>query len=208
MDIITHITSYFDTKFFGDLTTGVVSSAIFLGLLFMLKPSIAISPRISSQYKTINGQKEHVYYFKIVNKSWLFKIYDITVKAYICETIPNANGNDVLLKELELRGIAQWVLDRLNIRHCFQDHFRGEATLRGSSDYAVQFATSENIKNLLNQNKYITLQVLARHSLTGFSTVKTKHYRHLSKVENGSFLSGNSFKIVKNVHSDDNIVVN
>lgn len=197
----------FSSKIFGDIITGLTSSAIFLGLLFMLKPSISISPRISSQYKTINGQKQLVYFFKIMNKSWIFKVYDITVKAYICEKIPNSNGDDVLMKDLELRGISQWVLNRFNIRHCFQDKLRGETTLSSRSDYAVQFGCSENIKNLLSRRKYITVQVLARHSLTGFSTVKTKHYHHLSKVEDGIFLTGNSYKIVKNIHSDDNIIV-
>lgn len=196
-----------DSKIFGDIVTGLTTSAIFLALLFMLKPSISISPKISSQYKTINGQKQLVYFFKIMNKSWLFRVYDITVRAYICETIPNANGNDVLMRDLELKGITQWVLNRFNPRHCFQDTICGEGTLKSRSDYAVQFACGENIKNLLNHRKYITIQVLAKHSLTGFSTVETKHYHHLSKVEDGIFLTGNSFKIVKNMHANDNIIV-
>ena len=208
MEFITHLTEYFDGKFIGDLVTGLVTSVVFLFFLFALKPSIAISPRISSQYTTINGQKERVYYFKVINKGWVFKIYDITVRAYVCETIRTANGENLGLQELELRGMAQWGLNKLNLKHCFQDFFCGESTLRSRSDYAIQFASSEKIKNLLNHNnRYITLQVVAKHSLTGFTSVETKHYRHLSKVEDGTFLSGNSYKVVKNVHEDDNIVV-
>lgn len=208
MEFISLLLTYFDTKFLEDVVTGLVSSAVFLFFLFALKPSIAISPTISSHYTTINGQKERIYYFKVLNKGWVFKIYDITVRAYVCETVRTANGENLSLQELELRGMAQWGLNRLNLRHCFQDLLCGESTLKSRSDYAIQFASSEKIKNLLNHNnRYITLQVVAKHSLTGFTSVETKHYRHLSKVQDGTFLSGNSYKVVKNVHEDDNIVV-
>lgn len=73
----------------------------------------------------------------------------------------------------------------------------GFNTLKSRTDYAVQFFTQEDCRTILDSNeKYIQFQITAKHSLTGFSKVRTMKYAHVSKVENGSFLSGNSFEIV------------
>jgi len=174
---------------------GVIASAIFLFILFLLKPKIVISDKIASHYRIINGNKHHVYLFKIINKSLFFKVYDLKVNAYVCENIQNVNGVDTKYSDITLKGVDQWVLNSLNFKHILQNLLRKEKTLQSRCDYAAQFATFDNIATLLQNNSYISVQVLAKHSLTGFSRVKIMKYQHPSKIIKGTFLSGNSCKI-------------
>lgn len=96
-----------------------------------------------------------------------------------------------------MKGGDQWVLNKLNFKHILQNIRKGEKTLESRSDYAAQFTTFDNIETLIKNNSYIVIQVLAKHSLTGFSSITVMKYRHSSKIEKGCFLSGNSCKIVK-----------
>lgn len=178
------------------IVSGVIASAIFLLILFRLKPRIVISDKIASKYITIQGKETHVYVFKVINKSLLFKVYDIKVNAFVCKNVPNINGTNVNLKNIELKGGDQWILNKLNSKHLLQNFLQGENTLQSRCDYACQFFSSENIATLLTNNSYISIQVLAKHSLTGFSRVRVRSYHHHSKIEKGTFLSGNSCKII------------
>ncbi|WP_179416201.1 hypothetical protein HDF19_10095 [Mucilaginibacter sp. E4BP6] len=182
--------------FLNGVIPGVVASAIFLFLLFLLKPKIVISDKIASQYVKVGNKDHHAYVFKIINKSLFFKIYDLKVNAYVCSNMPNVNGNNVNFKDIQLKGADQWVLNRMYWKHIFQNTIRGERTLESRCDYACQFFSGENISNLLDNNSYISVQVLAKHSLTGFSRVKIRKYNHSSKIVKGIFLSGNSCRIV------------
>jgi hypothetical protein len=165
-----------------------------------------ISDKIASQYLEINGKDTHVYLFKIINKSLFFRIYDLKINAYVCQSIPNINGTDVNFKDIPLKGADQWVLNRLNFKHILQNIRKGDKTLQSRCDYAVQFFSTENIATLLNNNSYISVQVLAKHSLTGFSRVKIMKYQHHSKIVKGCFLSGNCCKIVPSPEKNKTII--
>ncbi|WP_183565360.1 hypothetical protein [Mucilaginibacter sp. SP1R1] len=178
------------------IISGFIASGIFLIVLTFIKPKIVISVKIACQYVKINGKTERIYTFKIINKSAIFRLYDLKVNGFICETIPNINGSDIQFKAIDFKGDDQWVINRLNLKHILQNLRLNDKTLKSRTDYASQFSTSDNLKNLLNNNSFITFQVLARHSLTGFSTVRTMNYHHISKIEDGCFLSGNTCKIV------------
>jgi len=190
------LTALLSNNIIQGIISGVISSGIFLFILFLLKPWIIISDKIASKYVTIKGKETHVYVFKIINKSLFFKVYDIKVNAFICENIPNINGMNVNFRDIELKGADQWILNRLNFRHLFQNILKGEKTLQSRCDYACQFFSSENLATLLDNNSYISIQVLAKHSLTGFSRVKIMKYHHHAKIVKGTYLSGNSCKIV------------
>ncbi len=187
------------------IISGVIASSIFLFILFLLKPRIVISDKIASQYVEINGKDLHVYLFKIINKSLFFKIYDLKVNAFICESVPNVNGTDVRYKDIDLIGCDQWVLNKLNFKHILQNIRKGDKTLQSRCDYAAQFFSSDNLANLLHNNSYISIQVLAKHSLTGFSRVRIMKYHHPSKIVKGCFLSGNSCKIVPSPNKNKTI---
>ncbi|RYE27620.1 MAG: hypothetical protein EOP42_18965 [Sphingobacteriaceae bacterium] len=185
------------SNIFQGIVSGIIASGIFLIIISSLKPKIVISDKIASQYLKIRGKDIHVYFFKIINKSLFFRIYDLKVNAYVCDNIPNINGNDTKYSDITLKGGDQWVLNKLNFRHLLQNFLRGEKTLESRSDYAAQFTSFENLENLIKKNSYIVIQVLAKHSLTGFSSIQTMKYQHNSKIEKGCFLSGNSCRIVK-----------
>lgn len=180
-----------------DIITGITSSAIFLGLLYLLKPKVRISDFIACSNDITLNPPQKRYYFKVLNGSLFFKIYDIKVRVYGCINIPSHNGDDVVLKELELKKSNQWVIARMNYKHILQDIFLGDKRLNSRTDYAAQFSTYENLTQILNQTAYIRVEVLAKHSLTGFSIVKIKSYKHVSNIKQGSFNSGNSCKITE-----------
>ncbi|HTE00422.1 MAG TPA: hypothetical protein VK668_14110 [Mucilaginibacter sp.] len=199
------MTTFLSNAIIQGVISGVIASALFLFILFSLKPWIVISDKIASQYIEVKGKDVHVYVFKIVNKSLFFRIYDLKVNAYICESVPNINGTNVNFKDIELKGADQWILHRLNFKHIFQNFLRGDKTLDSRCDYACQFFSTENVATLLNNNSYISIQVLAKHSLTGFSRVKIMKYKHHAKIVKGCFLSGNSCKIVPSTDKNKTI---
>lgn len=177
--------------------SGLISSVIFLSILYFLKPRIIIGDKISSQYVKIKGQDTHVYNFKVINKSLFFKLYDVRVMSYICKELPNTNGVDIHRSGITLLGSGTRTLNRFNRHHYFQNLIRNESTLSTRTDYAAQFSTENNLKNALKNGSYIECQVLAKHSLTGFSKVVTRIFNHESKIIDGTFLSGNSCRIIK-----------
>lgn len=167
---------------------GFITSIMFLVALSRLKPNIKICDKISLE---IREDIPH-FGFKVINKSWFFKVYDLRVRLYALRLIPSENNEDYHMDELELRKDNTWFLNRFNIRHCFQDLIFNRKRLRKRTDYAVQFFSTEKIKDLVDTNKRIRFEVLAKHSLSGFSVVKTYTFRHKNDLVNGSFLSGNT----------------
>src|SRR5690554_7296408 len=87
----------------GSIIAGVTSSALFLFALSRLKPKINISEKISIEQRD-NGQKkmETHFGFKVINKSWFFKVYDIKVRLYSIELIPSENNEDLDRKSTRL----------------------------------------------------------------------------------------------------------
>jgi hypothetical protein len=135
--------------------------------------------------------------FKIVSKSLFFRVYEIKVKAFKCTNINNVNGYDNQTTPIEIKYNSLSVLERFNYKHYFQDILRSDRNLTSRTDYAAQFFTSEDLRTMIDNNHSVEFQIIAKHSLTGFSRVKTMRYINLYKVKDGKFLSGNSFKIVE-----------
>jgi len=185
------------------LITGIAASALFLLTISRFKPKIKISDRIACTYRKKEGQNKQLYSFKLINKSWFYKAYDIQVKAFICETIPSQNGDDIAFEEIELRKTYQWVLPKLCWKHIWQNVFLKDSRLNSRTNYAAQFSTYANLKTCLSQKKYITFEIIAKHSLTGFSVVKSRSYKHINEIHPGNFLSGNTFKVEQVISVDE-----
>lgn len=178
---------------------GVCSSVIFLTLLWNLKPRFKVSSKICCEPTTLDGVTIQLFYFKVISRSLFFKVYEVKVKAFICKKINNLNGSDNQLNPVEIKFNSLSSMGRFNIRHCFQNLIMGDGNLDSRTDYAAQFFTKHDLrKELADPSASVEFQVIAKHSLTGFSTVKTMRYNHLLRIEDGKFLSGNSFKIVQN----------
>ncbi len=180
------------------LITGVSSSIVFLFLLWNLKPKFKISDKICCEETEHNGRRVRLYLFKVINKSCFFKVYDVKVVAHAVTPQKNFNGSNTILSAIPIQFNAISMIQTFNVKHYFQDILRGMGTLTGRTDYAIKFFTITDCKTILRTNeKHIQFQITAKHSLTGFSKVETMKYSHVLKIENGSFLSGNSFAIVK-----------
>ncbi|MGQ7854241.1 hypothetical protein ACUN24_08315 [Pedobacter sp. WC2501] len=178
------------SKTVSDIITGLYSSGIFLIALSLLKPRVKICDKISSQ------NNNSIFYIKIVNKSIFFKVYDIQVRAWSTKTIPSPNGDNVEYSAIKINKDYQWVIHRLSFQHLFQDLLLGDKRLKGSTDYAAQFSTNDNLSQLMTSNVSITVEVIAKHSLTGFTRVRTKTFKHAQDIKAGEYRSGNSCKIV------------
>lgn len=174
------------------LLSGIFSSALFLIILSLLKPRLKIGRKIACEKE---GDHAKGYYFKVINKSCIFKVFDIRARVFACENQPSPNGDDVIMNEITLKKPEHWVLSQMRLRHVWQDFIHGSNRLRHSSNYAFQFCTFVDLESILLEKKYITIEVIARHSFTGFSVVKMKQYKHINDIRNGSFLSGNSCRI-------------
>jgi hypothetical protein len=183
---------------FQGVISGVIASTIFLSVLFSLKPWIVISDSITKHVVEIRGESSTVFSFKIINKSIFFKLFDVTVNAYVCNEVVNVNGTNIHRQPIQLLGSGTRTMRRLNYRHLFQTIFRGESFLKSSTEYAAVFSTKKDLNSEINNhNTYIECQVLVRHSLTGFSKMKTQEYKHQSKVKTGEFLSGNTCRVTQ-----------
>ncbi len=187
------------------LIIGIVASALFLLIISRFKPKIKIAGKIACTYSKVNGINKQLYSFKIINKSWLYKVYDIQVRVFMCENVSSQNGEDVTHEEVKLRKNYQWVLYKLYWKHFCQNLFLKQARLNSRTDYAAQFSTFDNLKNCIGQKKYITFEVIAKHSLTGFSVVKTRSYKHVNEIKRGNFLSGNTFNIEEELSLDQEV---
>ncbi|WP_285011192.1 hypothetical protein [Pedobacter faecalis] len=188
--------NYDTTAFFGDIVTGLVASLIFLFGLYLLKPGIRICDKIAFQYDSnAELEKRRHYSFKIVNRSLFFKVYDIQIRAWTSKVEPSINADDVSFKSIALVKDYQWVLYRMFIGHLFQDIRLGEKRLEKRTDYAAQFSTYDDLAKLIDAGHYVTVEVIAKHSLTGFTRVRAKRYKHKNDLTEGTFHSGNSCKI-------------
>ncbi len=186
-------------ELFNNIVTGIVSSCVFLFLLWNFKPHFKISDKICCEETIFNGIPKKIFLFKVVNKSCFFNVYDVMVKASIVKPEKNVNDKNSTLSVLPIEFNAVALVHTFHFAHYFQDLLQGERTLTKRTDYAAKFFTTHDCREILQDNeKYIQFQIIAKHALTGFSKVKTMRYDHMLKVEDGSFLSGNSFKIVSN----------
>ncbi|QJD96282.1 hypothetical protein HH214_10615 [Mucilaginibacter robiniae] len=191
---------------FQGVISGLISSSIFLLILYSLKPRIVLSDKISCHYVNWMGKDRRMYNFKVINKSPFFKLYDVKVTAYICRQLPNTNGNDIHRTVIKFLGSETRTLAKFNRKHYLQNILQGDKSLTTRTDYAAQFSTEENIKNAFQNDKFIICEVMAKHSLTGFAKVVQVIYLHSTKVVDGRFYTGNSCKIIETSPENKTII--
>src|SRR5690606_37893388 len=175
--------------------TGIISSLFFLFILSRLKPRIKICDKIALHVKKNHSTPKYTYYFKVINSSLFFRVYDLNVRVRSSTVRSSPNGDNIVFDEIELKVSKVWLVNRLKFSHLFQDIFLGTKRLKGRTDYAVQFVTNNNLTAAIRGNKCITLQLIAKHSLTGFTRVISMDFKHEEEIVKGNFLSGNTFKI-------------
>lgn len=187
---------FIESNLFNNIITGLFSSGLFLLILALLKPRVVICDKIAHSYDESQPlETQNSYLFKIINKSLFFRIYDIQVRVWNTEIIPSKNAENFHFKTIPLVKDFQWVINRLYVGHLFQNLILGEKRLEKRTDYAAQFLTYTDIHHLINKKNFITIEVIAKHSLTGFTRVIKKTYKHKNDIVKGEFFSGNSCKV-------------
>jgi hypothetical protein len=181
-----------------NIIPGIYTSIIFLFMLYVLKPRIKISGKIALEYdpNAPIGQT-HLYSFKVVNRSPFFKVYDMQICVWVSKIEPSVNADDVSYLPIKLRKNFQWVIHRMYVGHWFQSWFFKEKRLENRTNYAAQFSTYDDVSSMISNGGYITVEVLAKHALTGFTRVRTKKYKHQNDIVLGTFYSGNCCDIKK-----------
>jgi hypothetical protein len=178
------------------IVTGLYSSGIFLITLSLLKPRLRICNKLAYHYNpSLPIGKQHHYSFKIVNKSILFSVYDIQLRAWISKTEPSPNADDISFQKIHITKDYQWVLNRMYIGHLCQDIFLRHKRLENRTDYAAQFSTNDDLKKMIADGHYITIEIISKHALTGFTKVNSKKYKHINDISEGHYFSGNSCRI-------------
>ncbi|WP_133576319.1 hypothetical protein [Pedobacter metabolipauper] len=184
------------SKFLNNLIPGLYTSLIFLLMLYFLKPRLKIGNKIALElFPNDPAGQTHLYSFKVINKSLFFKVYDLHICAWVSKIEPSVNADDVSYQPIKIRKQFQWVIHRLYAGHFFQKFLAKDQRLERRTDYAAQFSTFEDIRGMIANGHFITVEILAKHSLTGFTRVITKKYKHVSDIITGTYYSGNSCEI-------------
>lgn len=166
------------------ILSSIIASLIFLiSVFFLLRPRLDIGQGIA--------KSGGLYYFKVCNRS-LFRAYDIKIELFEVKNI-QMGGNHLQLENIEIKKSvsAPPSLAKFDIPSRIkkpQNHIRYE--------FALQFKTDANIDEILNNSqKFLRVQIEARHGLTGLQSIFVQDFDNNSVISNGSFVSGKFFEI-------------
>ncbi|RYC71244.1 MULTISPECIES: hypothetical protein [Spirosoma] len=166
------------------LITNLVSSAVFLPMIFvLLKPKILISSYIMETDKDSRFPNQAVFSFKIINSSIFFKAFDVNLNLWSVTEEVASGKNDIVIQDVPLVRSDLFYIESV---------IKGCSLVDKNSPCACIFTTTTDIRPLVAQrNQYLQLQVIVRHGLSGLSGVFTKKYYKPSKyIMKGEFKHG------------------
>jgi hypothetical protein len=178
------------SSFLVSLICNLIASSIFLFIVFiLLRPRITIAEVIARNVDEKTNQTKFV--FKICNKSF-FRAYDIKIELYRAKTVRNS-GNHI---ELQNIGIFKSVSAAPSLaKYKLIDRIQ-KAKQNETYEFALQVRTLEDIEPILKDpQKFIRLQVEARHGLTGLQSIFVQDYDDTSCICDGTFQSGKGISI-------------
>jgi hypothetical protein len=165
------------------LLCGIISSFVFLFIiLFLLRPSIKISPYISKQ----TDNKGTYYQFKILNTSF-FSVFNVQCELVAMARIA-AEGSNMNVK-----------FNPIELQNSFTDHLPRYMSKKKSAPYALhayRFRTySTEIHKLLEDSgRSLQFSVTARHGLSGLSKHFKQEFATPTVLKETSFKFGNSLE--------------
>lgn len=173
-------------------TTGlignIIASSLFLPIVFIvLKPKILISPYIIETDQDSRYPSQTIYCFKVINSSIFFKAFDVSLNLWAVTEEVSHSKNDILIEDVELVRPHMFYIESVIF---------GNPWIDKSAQCACIFTTTENIKPLLEgKNKYLQLQVIVKHGLSGLSGVFTQRFYKVDKcIHKGDFKHGLSLR--------------
>ncbi len=157
--------------------SGIVASIFFTIFLFLIKPRIKVSDKIS-----YNGNGKKLYRIKIVNLTH-FMLTNIKYKLFYC----TMHGDGITtIEEIEPRKSPVIYINKFSI-------FDKDA------EYAIRISYDIDMnKYPICENTKFEFVFIADHSLSNTTTCVKKEYTQ-DEIINGVFESGISTKILRNV---------
>ena len=154
------------------------ASGLFLLVLFRLRPRIEISPEIADQ----SNSDGPCFAFKFVNRS-TYQAFDISIEAILITPIQVPGGPVNNAKEVVLR----------------KSHFHelgGFSPKDKEAHYAFRVATLEDLRSLwVSDTQFLRVNVVARHALSGFSSVQTMVFNTKAQIKKGKHRFGNHLNV-------------
>lgn len=170
-----------DNNWVAEIAGGLITSIIFLVIVYYLRPSMKVSKKI------VYNEDDKRYQIKVINNSW-FKVLDLYFEAYLIEPYQVPKGQNLHLKPLKLKNNR---FSYLRGKYWFWEKNR-------NSTHAITVSFEDDLSaNWDEKKQFISFKVIAKHGLTGFPGIKKEHYNHKGTViETGSFEWGDSLEII------------
>ena len=167
------------------LFSGLITSVVFLAILYFIKPNIAISPKIAKVRNPASEQNANQkYMIKIMNRSKHFKAIEVRAELTASRKFVVEGGHNTQLKIITL------TIDSMNYLPAFEGRSK-------EAGYAYLFTTETELEDFWNENTSIRFEIVAKHELTGFHKVFTQdYYTKHANLQIGTFKFGNTFDIV------------
>ena len=156
------------------------ASFVFIfSLLFIMRPSIKVSPFIVKSDYDYDPNEELFYMFKVVNTTW-FPIFDIELSLFKVTPYPAENGktNNRVVK-------LDFKIDRL--KHIPRAPIFGH----GNGTCACLFRTYEDVLSILcREGDKVRIEITAKHGVTGIPRVFQEEFVHRKCIKDGPFNFG------------------
>ena len=164
---------------FFSVTTGFMGSLLVVLFLYRLKPKLEISPYIAAQP---TSDSTPMFGFKIINRT-PYPVVDIRIELVLVTPV-NVNGGAVKsATALELTRDDFFQLGKFD-------------TNDRDADYALRVGCKQDVRSLwISDSQDLRLNVIARHSLSGFCAVQSHTFHTKADIKAGKHVFGNSLSV-------------
>ena len=170
-------------NFVKTICISIICSFLFFVIInYVFRPNFKISNKI-----TKNFDGDNVFYtFKIINKSCLFYMYDVTCDLSLALPVGADGGFNLKLQDIKLCDSKMGYIPRLKLN-----------SKKGFASYAVRFRTEVDLLEIWKDDaSFLTLRVIAKHGVTGLPKIKTQPFHQKEDIIFGKFKRGNTFDII------------
>ncbi len=167
------------------ITTGLIGSLVFVVLMYFLRPTIALSP-FMLKADSLRNPGTLTYIFKIINCNWFFKIKEVEIRLY--EFIENDRDS--------VRDRSNFTRNRLITTEQYVNYIepRLHKDRKKFARNIYVVGTYVNLEEILTGQNSLEIEIVAKHELSGFSTIKRKLFKNDNNVVfEGKFEKGNNF---------------
>ncbi len=185
---------FFYNNYIVELIGGIMLSIMGLLLIWFLRPKVKIAPKIAF----IEKDGKNIYNIKVINKSYIFQLVDITFELTMLKPKSTPKGMNIGIKKINLVSDHLWFLSRRQgaINRFFaKDIYATYAiviTIDPDFDLLKEWKSEENTAACFD------LKVIAKNNFSGITSINHEKFNHFSCIKNGEYCHGNSLQIENN----------